>query len=125
MKLLIVDDSNLIRTRIASCSQDARLPSLYVVGLARNGVEALHLAAQHRPDAVTLDLTMPEMDGIACVEALMRFDPAVRVLVVSALSDKATAIRALKLGAQGFLHKPFTDEQLILALRELLRQDRP
>lgn len=123
MKLLIVDDSNLIRTRIASCSQDARLPPLSVVGLARNGVEALQLAALHRPEAVTLDLTMPEMDGIACVEALMRFDASIRVLVVSALSDKATAIRALKLGAQGFLHKPFTDEQLVLALRELLRQD--
>lgn len=125
MKLLIVDDSNLIRTRIASCSQDSRLPQMYVVGLARNGVEALHLAALHRPQAVTLDLTMPEMDGIACVEALMEFDPTMRVLVVSALSDKATAIRALKLGAQGFLHKPFTDEQLIKALRELLRQDVP
>lgn len=121
MKLLIVDDSNLIRTRIASLSQDRRLPGLRVVGLARNGREATQLAALYRPDAVTLDLTMPEMDGIACVKALMEFDAGMRVLVVSALSDKATAIRALKLGAQGFLHKPFTDEQLVLALRELLK----
>lgn len=119
-KLLIVDDSNLIRMRIASASQDRRLPSLQVVGLARNGVEAVRLATAHRPHAVTLDMTMPEMDGISCVKALMSFDPEMRILVVSALSDKATAIRALKLGAQGFLHKPFTDEQLIAALRELM-----
>lgn len=120
MKLLIVDDSNLIRTRIASVTRDRRLPDIQVIGLARNGIEAIHLTVTHRPQAVTLDLTMPEMDGIACVKALMDFDPTIRVLVVSALSDKATAIRALKLGAQGFLHKPFTDEQLVQALRELL-----
>lgn len=119
-KLLIVDDSNLIRMRIASASQDRRLPALQVVGLARNGIEAVRLATAHRPHAVTLDMTMPEMDGISCVKALMSFDPEMRILVVSALSDKATAIRALKLGAQGFLHKPFTDEQLIAALRELM-----
>lgn len=124
MKLLIVDDSNLIRTRIASLSQDHRLPGMMVVGLARNGIEAVQLAAMHRPQVVTLDLTMPEMDGIACVQALVRMDPQVRVLVVSALSDKATAIRALKLGAHGFLHKPFTDEQLVRSLTELLSQVR-
>lgn len=120
MKLLIVDDSNLIRTRIASLSQDPRLPELQVVGLARNGNEAVKMVTTHRPQAMTLDLTMPEMDGISCVKAVMDCDPEVRILVVSALSDKPTAIRALKLGAQGFLHKPFTDEQLVQALRELL-----
>lgn len=124
MKLLIVDDSNLIRARIASLSQDRRLPGLMVIGLARNGIEAVQLAAMHKPDLVTLDLTMPEMDGIACVQALIRLDAQVRVLVVSALSDKATAIRALKLGAHGFLHKPFTDEQLVHSLTELLQPGR-
>jgi two-component system chemotaxis response regulator CheY len=79
----------------------------------------VRLCAQHQPDLVTLDLTMPEMDGIDCVEELVRIKPDIRVLVVSALSDKATALEAIKRGANGFLFKPFTDDQLVHALKEL------
>jgi len=66
-----------------------------------------------------MDLTMPEMDGIECISALLKLDPAVKILVVSALSDKSTAIQALKLGARGFVAKPFTDEELQMALLEV------
>ncbi len=119
MKLLIVDDSNIIRSRIARVALHPRLSSMSVVGLAKNGVEAVKLCAANRPDVVTMDLTMPEMDGIACIQALLARHPATRILVVSALSDKSTAIEALKKGAMGFLHKPFSDEQLVDALIEL------
>lgn len=120
MKLLIVDDSNIIRSRIARLAGDRRMPPCQIVGLAKNGSEALGLFTQTKPDVVTMDLTMPEMDGIECIEAIVALDPNVLILVVSALSDKATAIRALMKGAQGFLYKPFTDEQLIGALKELV-----
>ncbi|MEW6166927.1 MAG: response regulator [Pseudomonadota bacterium] len=119
MRLLVVDDSNIIRSRIARIALHPRLRGLHVVGLARNGVEAIDKAAATEPDVVTMDLTMPEMDGVACVAELMRSHPALRILVVSALSDKATAIEALKRGARGFLHKPFTDDQLVDALIEV------
>lgn len=119
MKLLIVDDSNIIRARIARIALHPRLSSLNIVGLARNGVEAVELCRRNAPDVVTMDLTMPEMDGIACIDVLMQDNPQVNILVVSALSDKATAIAALKKGARGFLHKPFTDEQLVDALLEM------
>ena len=66
-----------------------------------------------------MDLTMPEMDGIECKQALLRFDPKVNILVVSALNDKATAIQALKLGARGFVAKPFSDEELQIALLDV------
>jgi two-component system chemotaxis response regulator CheY len=66
-----------------------------------------------------MDLTMPEMDGIACIQQLIALAPDLRILVVSALSDKATGIEALRQGARGFLCKPFTDQQLINALTEL------
>lgn len=119
MKLLIVDDSSLIRNRIARLLGAGALPASEIAGMARNGAEAVRAFRQHRPELVTMDLTMPEMNGIECIEALMKIDPDVRILVVSALSDKATAIAALKKGAQGFLYKPFTDEQLAAALAEL------
>jgi len=67
-----------------------------------------------------MDLTMPEMDGIECIRKIRALDSTVRILVVSALSDKATAIQALKEGAQGFLDKPFTEAELSDAIGELL-----
>ena len=120
MKLLIVDDSNVIRQRIARLAGDARLPNLEIVGQARNGAEALNLFVRHRPDVVTMDLTMPELGGVECTEQIAAIDDNVNILVVSALSDKSTAITALKKGARGFLYKPFTDDQLVDALLEML-----
>lgn len=118
--LLIVDDSTVIRQRIAQLCRSQRLPELDIVGSAANGLGALALARQHRPALVTMDLTMPLMDGEECIERLVKEIPEVRILVVSALSDKMTALRAIRKGAHGFIRKPFTDEQLIEALLELM-----
>jgi two-component system chemotaxis response regulator CheY len=122
MKLLIVDDSAIIRSRIARVLSDPRLNSIQVIGMARNGVEALALFVQHLPELVTMDLTMPEMDGIDCTERMVALRPDCNILVISALSDKATALKALKKGARGFLYKPFSDEELIEAFLELVSQ---
>ena len=111
-------DSNIIRRRIERV-QD--LPGVQFVGAARNGREALEMHAQLRPTLVTMDLTMPEMDGSECVEQLVRRDPGLRILVISALSDKVTAIDAIEKGARGFLYKPFTDRQLNEAIADLMR----
>jgi len=114
---MIVDDSNLIRRRIERSQQIDRLA---VVGTAANGREAIGVFKRTQPDVVTMDLTMPEMDGIACVEQLLALNPKVLILVVSALADKDTAVEAIEKGANGFLCKPFTDRQLNDALEELL-----
>ena len=119
MRLLIVDDSNMIRSRISRVVQGGGLKNVAVVGLAKNGLEAVRIAKVARPDVVTMDLTMPEMDGIECIAALLKYDPKINILVVSALSDKSTAIAALKLGARGFVAKPFTDEELQMALLDV------
>jgi two-component system chemotaxis response regulator CheY len=116
-RLMVVDDSNVIRRRIER-TQD--LADVEFVGAARNGLEALQLHEQLRPTLVTMDLTMPEMDGAACVEQLIARDPALKILVISALADKLTAIEAIEKGACGFLCKPFTDRQLNDALRKLI-----
>lgn len=116
-RLMVVDDSNVIRRRIER-SQD--LPGVEFVGAARNGREALELFDVLRPTLITMDLTMPEMDGGECVAQLIQRDPSLRILVISALADKVTAIDAIDKGASGFLCKPFTDRQLNDALRRLL-----
>jgi two-component system chemotaxis response regulator CheY len=117
LKMMIVDDSNIIRRRIERCQQIERLE---VIGSAGNGREAIDLFQRMQPDVVTMDLTMPEMDGVQCVEELVQLKPDVLILVISALADKATAVEAIEKGANGFLCKPFTDRQLNDALAELL-----
>ena len=119
LRMMIVDDSNIIRRRIERSQQNARLQ---VVGSASNGREAVELFQKTDPDVVTMDLTMPEMDGIQCVEQLVSLKPEILILVVSALADKATAVEAIEKGANGFLCKPFSDRQLNDALAELLKE---
>jgi two-component system chemotaxis response regulator CheY len=117
-KLMIVDDSNIMRRRIERSQQ---FEELQLVGSAANGVDALELFKKTDPDVVTMDLTMPRMDGIECIGRLVAMKPAVRILVISALADKATAVEAMEKGANGFLNKPFTDRQLNEAIAELMR----
>jgi two-component system, chemotaxis family, chemotaxis protein CheY len=122
MRLMIVDDSSMIRSRISRIVQSGGLAGVVIVGLARNGAEAVRIARATLPDVVTMDLTMPEMDGVQCITQVLKIMPKVNILVVSALSDKSTAIAALKQGARGFVAKPFTDEQLQLALLDVMDQ---
>ena len=117
-KLMIVDDSNIMRRRIERSQQ---FEELQLVGTAGNGEEALELFRKTDPDVVTMDLTMPRMDGIECIGRLVELKPAIRILVISALADKATAVEAMEKGANGFLNKPFTDRQLNEAIAELMR----
>ena len=117
-KLMIVDDSNIMRRRIERSQQ---FEELQLVGTAANGIEALELFKKTDPDVVTMDITMPQMDGIECIGQLVAMKPAIRILVISALADKATAVEAMERGANGFLNKPFTDRQLNEAIAELMR----
>lgn len=116
-KLMIVDDSTIIRNRIKRAYNNAQFE---LVGTAKNGIEALEIFERHHPDVITMDLTMAGMDGLECIARIIALDPDTQILVISAMSDKATGIRALELGAQGFICKPFTDDQLVEALNELV-----
>jgi len=116
MKFMVVDDSDIIRTKIRNVlSEDFEL-----VGSAGNGVEAVEQFKEFKPEIMTLDITMPLMDGIETIQAILDIDDNVRILVVSALADKATLIKAMTLGAYGFLCKPFTDLDLADAIEELI-----
>jgi two-component system chemotaxis response regulator CheY len=116
MRLLIVDDSNVIRRAITRQVASSE----YEVRSAGNGQEALRVFDEFNPEIVTMDITMPELDGLSCVEAILNRNQDTKILVISALADKATAVEAIKRGAQGFLLKPFTAEMLQTELAELL-----
>ena len=117
MNLMIVDDSMIIRNKIKRALANHKLN---IVGIAKNGVEAVELMHTTKPQIATMDLTMPQMDGIECIEKILDINPNLVILVVSALSDKATAIEAMKRGAHGFLCKPFTETDLTNAIAKLI-----
>jgi two-component system, chemotaxis family, chemotaxis protein CheY len=118
MKMMIVDDSTVIRRKIERSQQMFKPEQILQ---ANSGRHALELFKKESPELITMDLTMPQMDGVECVKKLMLLDKSVRILVVSALTDKSTALAAIKHGARGFLAKPFNDEQLNQALKSLTK----
>ncbi|MFW2178214.1 MULTISPECIES: response regulator [unclassified Moraxella] len=116
-RLMVVDDSNIIRNRIERSFMES---DIQIVATASNGVEALEKFAKTQPDLITMDLTMPQMDGIECIKRIIAQGTGVSILVVSALSDKETALLALQNGARGFICKPFNEEELSNALHRLI-----
>ncbi|WP_413462667.1 response regulator [Kingella kingae] len=115
--LMIVDDSNIIRNRIERSIQGL---DIQVVATASDGAKAVEMFKEHKPDLVTMDLTMPNLDGLECIKQIRVLSQNTSILVVSALSDRQTGLRALQYGARGFICKPFTDEQLVIALNKLI-----
>ena len=115
--LLIVDDSQIIRQAIARFIEDF---DVKIVATAPNGHTALDLFSELLPDFVTLDITMPGIDGFAVLEEMVRINPASKIVVVTALADKGTGIRALKMGASSYLQKPFGEEKFKAAFEKLI-----
>lgn len=120
MKLLIVDDSMIIRRSIERILAGNLFTEVRVAADGRNAVQE---AQSFQPDVVTMDITMPSLDGLSAVEQIMRARPSTKILVVSALGDKHTAVEAVKRGAQGFLLKPFKPDELQTAIDELFEEN--
>ena len=116
MKFMVVDDSQMIRNQVERVLRG----DFEFCGSAEDGEEAVREFAALKPTIVTMDLTMPRMDGLQAIKEMMKIDPQIRILVVSALTDTDTALEALELGAYGFLCKPFTDYDLVSAVEELV-----
>lgn len=119
MKLLIVDDSSVMQRTIQKNLVDY---GLEIVGTASDGIQAIELVKKHKPDVITMDITMPEMDGITCLENIMAIHPDTKVMMITALSDKLTGLQALEKGARGFIYKPVNSENLTRALDKLLKR---
>lgn len=119
MKLLIVDDSSIMQRTIETKLKDY---DLEIVGTASNGYEAIEMVKEKKPDVITLDITMPEMDGITCLENIMQIHPGAKVMMITALSDKLTGLQALDKGARGFIYKPVNSRSLARAFDKLLKR---
>jgi len=107
--VLVVDDSMLMRKMVADTLADA---GWHVVGEAANGKEAVEKYVAMRPDAVTLDIVMPDFNGMYALEHILQYDPQAKVVVVSALNQTRMISEAIRKGAQDFIAKPFLPEQL-------------
>jgi DNA-binding NarL/FixJ family response regulator len=117
IRVLLADDQALVRGGFRALL-DAE-EDIDVVGEATNGAEALTMAQQHRPDVVLMDIRMPELDGIAATNAIVRDEAlaSVRVLVLTTFESDDTVVDALRAGASGFLVKDTEPADLIRAVR--------
>jgi two-component system response regulator NreC len=115
LRVLLADDHAIVRRGLRSLLESD--PTLTVVAEAGDGMEALRLAEQHRPDVVILDVAMPMMNGIEVAARVQKLDPAARVLILSMHADEAYILRALAAGARAYLLKDATDEDLLPAIR--------
>ena len=113
--LLVVDDAAFMRLNLKNILKD----KYEIVGEAENGKEAVEMYQELEPDYVTMDITMPEMDGLEAIKAIMDIDPAAQIVVCSAMGQQKMVIQAIDTGAKDFIVKPFKDERVINALENL------
>jgi two-component system chemotaxis response regulator CheY len=115
--VLIVDDALFMRMMIKDIlSKDG----FVVVGEAENGAEAVEKYENLKPDLVTMDIVMPEMDGIEAVRSIIKIDPGARVLMCSAMGQQPLVVEALEAGARDFIIKPFQPAKVVEAVRKAL-----
>jgi two-component system, chemotaxis family, chemotaxis protein CheY len=116
--VLIVDDALFMRMMIRDIlSKDG----FDVVGEAENGVEAVERFKEMRPNLVTMDIVMPEMDGIEAVKQIMKIDPDAKILMCSAMGQQPLVVEALEAGAKDFIIKPFQPSKVIEAVEKALK----
>ncbi len=114
MRVLIADD--IQETRRNTRLMLATIDDLEVVAIASNGVQAVQLAREHRPDIVFLDINMPEMDGLTAYREIHKILPATGCVIISAEKDTSTLRTAMSIGVQEYLIKPFTVDELEAAV---------
>jgi two-component system chemotaxis response regulator CheY len=113
---MVVDDAAFMRMRACKVLQENGHDTVQ----AENGLEAVKQYAEHRPDAVLMDITMPEMDGLAALKEIRKMDPNARVAMVTAMGQQAIVMEALKAGAKDFVLKPFQPDRVLNALQKML-----
>ena len=121
-RVLIVDDNALMRKHLAMFLHDSF--QLEICGQAQDGVEAVELFQQLKPDLVTLDVTMPRKGGLEALHDILKIDPKAKVLMVSAITDDSFIKQALQAGAKGYIVKPFKtkDQDFIQRVAADLRE---
>ncbi len=115
--ILIVDDSKTSRKLLRELLEENGFD---VVGEASNGEEGYSLFKELRPDLVTMDITMPKMDGIECLSLIRKEDDKAKVIMITAAGQREKMVEALKRGAEDFLTKPFDIDRVLETIKEVL-----
>ncbi|MEJ5170549.1 MAG: response regulator [Fimbriimonadaceae bacterium] len=116
-RILITDDALFMRVTLKNILTQN---GYEVAGEAANGAEAVELYKQLKPDLVTMDITMPEMDGIAALKEIRAIDPEAKVVMCTAMGQKNMVVEAIQAGAKDFIVKPFQPDRVVEALQKLL-----
>ncbi|WP_028986576.1 response regulator [Thermicanus aegyptius] len=116
-RILVVDDAAFMRMMIKDILTKN---GFEVVGEATDGVQAVEKYQELKPDLVTLDITMPEMDGIEALKQIRKIDPQAKVIMCSAMGQQAMVIDSIQAGAKDFIVKPFQADRVIEAVRKTL-----
>jgi two-component system chemotaxis response regulator CheY len=117
-RILVVDDAAFMRMMIRDILTKNNFE---VAGEATNGDEAVSKYIELKPDLVTLDITMPGMDGVTVLKKIRQHDPAARVVMCSAMGQQAMVVEAIQNGARDFINKPFHPQKVVEILRRALR----
>ena len=116
-RILVVDDAAFMRRMVIDVLQNG---GHEIVGEAGNGNEALARFQELKPDVMTLDITMPEKDGLTALREIMAVDPSAKVVMCSALSQESKVLEAVKAGAKDFIAKPFQAQRVLSAIEKVL-----
>ncbi|AWZ48156.1 response regulator [Hathewaya limosa] len=116
-RVLIVDDATFMRMMIKDILEKN---SFEVVGEADNGLKAVELYKAEKPDVVTMDITMPDMDGIEAVKEIRKINPNAKIIMCSAMGQQTMVMDAIKAGAKDFIVKPFQADRVIEAIKKVV-----
>ncbi len=116
-RVLIVDDAAFMRMMIRNILVSG---GYEVVGNAENGVEAVELNERLKPDLVTMDITMPDKDGITAVKEIIALDSEAKIVMCSAMGQQALVIEAIQSGAKDFIVKPFRPDRVLEAINKVM-----
>lgn len=117
-RVLIVDDAIFMRMKLKDILEKN---GFEVVAEAQNGVEAVEKYNSEKPDLVTMDITMPEMDGVAALKAIKQIDPSAKVIMCSAMGQQTMVMDAIQAGAVDFIVKPFDNDRVLQSLKKAIR----
>lgn len=116
-RVLVVDDAIFMRATIGKMLEEN---GHSMVGEASTGIEAVEKFVEVKPDVVILDITMPEMDGIAALKRIKIIEPKAKIIICSAIGQKDKVVEAIEEGALSFIVKPFEADQLIDAVEQAM-----
>jgi two-component system chemotaxis response regulator CheY len=118
-KILIVDDATFIRVSLRKMLEKN---NFNVIGEAVDGIDAVEKVKSLNPDLVTLDITMPKMNGIDALAQILEMDPTMKIVMVSALGQEDYVKKAILSGAKHFIVKPFKEETVVGVIEKLLQE---